>query len=104
MKHLDKKYFRYRGDMVARWQAQYPERARILATSELLRLAFLMLGSLLVAIVSGVLTYTAIGRVGIIDWRPFVFAALALFAACIFLRVVWSLIVERKRARQASSS
>jgi hypothetical protein len=98
MKHLDRKYFRYRTDIVARWQADYPERAGVIATSEVMRLGFLLFGAVLVALLSGVLAVTATGRVGYTDWRPYVFAAVALFSTYIAVRVIWSLAVERRQA------
>jgi len=91
VKHLDRKYFSYREGKVAAAVARYPERAAILSASEYLRLGFLGVGALLCAAIFGVLTWTAITRVGPLDGRTVTFGLLALATIAVTCRVAASL-------------
>jgi hypothetical protein len=97
VKHLDQKYFSYRQDKVATAVARYPERAAILLASEYLRLAFVGIGALLFAVISGILTWTSLARIGPTDWRVIVFALLTLAPAAIVLRVCWAFLGAGRR-------
>jgi hypothetical protein len=102
VKHLDRKYFSYRGSNVAAAAAQYPDRAAILMASEYLRLGFIGVGSLLCAAIFGVLAWTAASRVGWLDWRTPTFGVLAVMAAAVALRVAGGFLDARRRKRKQS--
>ncbi len=103
-KHLDQKYFRYRADVVARAQAQLPDRAALLATSERMRLGFLGAGAFLFALVSGVLTVTATARIALLDWRTLTFFLITAFSAWVATRVFWALARSGAAGRRATGA
>jgi hypothetical protein len=98
VKYLDRKYLSFREGKVAAAAARYPDRAVILSASEYLRLGFVGVGASLCAAIFGVLTWTAIARVGALDGRTITFGLLALMAVAVTCRVAASLASGLRRS------
>jgi len=83
--HFLAKYFAYRRPYVEAVSARAPHRRSWAVASEIARLAFVIFGNALCALIFGALAVAAFGRSGGIDVLPLVFFGLtavpALFAA-----------------------
>jgi len=75
--HFLEKYFAYRRRYVDHILGRAPARARLANLAEIARLAFVALGSGLVALIFWLLTAGAAARTGVFGWLP-LFALLAL--------------------------
>jgi len=102
VKHLDQKYFSYRGNKVAAAAARYPDRAAILLASEYLRLGFVGVGAFLCAAIFGVLAWTAASRVGAFEWRTITFGVLALMAVVVVCRIAGAFLEALRQKRTQS--
>lgn len=99
--HFLEKYFGYRRRYVEHIRSVAPDRGRVAVVSEIARLAFVVFGSSLCALILGFLTGGAIGRSGALSLWPVVFGACALGAtlfALLGLRGIWQAFRDARSA------
>jgi hypothetical protein len=105
--HFLDKYFAYRRRYVDYIVREAPERAQLAVLSEIARLAFMIAGNVLCAVIFWVLTAGALARPGGAGVWPAVFALLALVPslfALLALRGLAEAVADRRRVRRAGSA
>lgn len=100
--HFLDKYFAYRRRYVAAIAERAPGRVRLAITSEVARLAFVILGAAFCAFIFGLLTFAAFGTDGF-GWRGIAFgscAASALTFASLALRGLLDALAAARSLRE----